>query len=257
MIKKLLFIIFILLPFVLKAQTYVTVIGVVHNPTDNINSHDLYKELNKIKPDIILLELDNSLMSSKGEFLKSFNGLEFDAAKRLSKDYPVIFRPFDYKDRNKFYKDNNIFDQENKMGYSLDSAYRSKSLGNESSYKYENFLKVNDILNTINNGTLQDINSITAQKTSELRQSINYDDILTVLNSTKSLNRWSTFWKQDGDFWTFRNKSMLDNILSYCNEFKGKKIVVLTGGMHKYKLIRGLTENAKTYNLILKDFWEY
>jgi hypothetical protein len=50
---------------------------------------------------------------------------------------------------------------------------------------------------------------------------------------------------------------MVDNILKYCDEFRGKKIVVLTGAMHKYFLFGVLEKKQKDHNIVLKEFWEY
>ena len=44
------------------------------------------------------------------------------------------------------------------------------------------------------------------------------------------MQRWAKFCKQDGDFWTFRNNTMADNIIKFCDEFKGKKIVCFNRG---------------------------
>lgn len=52
----------------IQSQTYLTIIGTQHYPTDNVNSNTLYKELQKIRPDIILMEYDSANMDKKREF---------------------------------------------------------------------------------------------------------------------------------------------------------------------------------------------
>jgi hypothetical protein len=67
-----------------------------------------------------------------------------------------------------------------------------------------------------------------------------YDKQLEVIANTPDLRKYYDFYKDDGDFWVRRNKAMINNITAYLKEFKGKKIVVLTGAMHKYFLTAGL-----------------
>lgn len=239
------------------AQTYLTIIGTQHNPTDNINSSNLADQLNKIKPDVILMELDSSLMNDKGDFLVNSNELEPTAVKKHLKNYPTALRPFDYKNRNKFYAENKVFDKENKFFHTLDSVYNNNLLDSLSLTVYQNLIQVNNILNLVFTGDLKEINSPTAQSISRLRQDICYNQLLGICYRNKYLNRYAAFWKQDGDFWTFRNRTMIDNILKYCAQFKGKRIVVLTGAMHKYFLTDGIEKKQQAGNITLKEFWEY
>lgn len=240
------------------AQTYLTIIGTQHNPTDNINSRSIYDQLNKIKPDVVLMEQDSSTMSEDGDFLINTDELEPIAVKRLLKDYSVIVRRFDYKNRNKFYNDNQIFKKENTFFHSLDSLYSNKLMDSLSITVYQNMIGVNTILNTMNSSAdLKELNSVTYQQISKLRQTLNYDGFLGICYRIKYMQQYAKFWKQDGDFWTFRNNTMVDNILKYCDEFKGKKIVVLTGAMHKYFLFGAIEKKQKDHNIVLKEFWEY
>jgi hypothetical protein len=240
------------------AQTYVTVIGTQHQPTDRINSNDLYRVLNKIKPDVILMELEGSTMSPAGEFLTNSNELEPTAVKRLQKNYAVILRPFDYKDRNKFYADNKVFARESGFFHTLDSVYNNKLMDSLSLITYQHFISVNNILNSVFAGNLKEINSQIAEQLCKLRQDFSYSQTLNLICYRNTYMRpWASFWKMDGNFWTFRNETMVDNIINYCREFKNKKIVVLTGAMHKYFLTDGLQAKQKQEDIVLKEFWEY
>ncbi|HWZ04450.1 MAG TPA: hypothetical protein VNX40_12625 [Mucilaginibacter sp.] len=256
--KRLLLAALILITQFSQAQTYLTIIGTQHYPTDNINSQSIYEQLNKIKPDIVLMEQDSSTMNDDGEFLINSNELEPTAVKRLEKDYNVIVRPFDYKNRNKFYNDNQIFTKENRFFHSMDSVYSNKLMDSLSYCVYQNMIEINTILNTLNsNADLKELNMITYQQVSKLRQDLNYNGFLGICYRVKYMQQWAKFCKQDGDFWTFRNNTMVDNILKYCDQFKGKKIVVLTGAMHKYFLSDAIGKKQKANHIILKDFWEY
>jgi hypothetical protein len=201
---------------VCTAQTYVTIIGTQHTPTDHTNSTDLYRVLDKIKPDVILMEQDSSTMSKIGEFLTNSIEIEPTAVKRVQRNYPVIIRPFDYKARNKFYQDNKIFEKEGRFFHTMDSIYNNKLMDSLSLNSYENFIKVNAILNTVLLGDLKEINSSTAQGLCKLRQDFNYVQTLNLIcYRNKYMNKYMNFWKQDGDFWIFRNQTMVNNIIKY------------------------------------------
>lgn len=256
--KKLLLLPLLFAAIFSRAQTYLTIIGTQHNPTDHINSQSIYKQLNKIKPDVVLMEQDSSTMNDNGEFLINSDELEPTAVRRLEKDYPVIVRRFDYKNRNKFYEDNQIFRKEDIFFHSLDSVYTNKLMDSLSNDVYQNMIAVNAILNTMgSNANLKELNSVTYQQISKLRQELDYNGFLGICYRVKYMRKYAKFWKQDGDFWTFRNNTMVDNILKYCDEYKGKKIVVLTGAMHKYFLFGTIEKKQKDHNIVLKDFWEY
>jgi len=204
------------------------------------------------------MEQDSSTMNDSGEFLINSDELEPTAVKRLQKDYNVIVRRFDYKNRNKFYNETQLLNKENYFFHSMDSVYTNKLMDSLSISVYQNMIAVNTILNTMGSTTdLRELNSVTYQQISKLRQDLNYNGFLGICYRVKYMQRWAKLWKQDGDFWTFRNNTMADNILNYCDEFKGKKIVVLTGAMHKYFLVDAIEKKQKEHQLILKEFWEY
>lgn len=122
---------------------------------------------------------------------------------------------------------------------------------------FQEFLQVNNILNVLANETLYDLNNKTSMSVIKLRQDLNYNKTLIMCYRNDQLSRYREFWKQNGEFWIFRNKQMIENILNYCNEFKGKRIVVLTGFYHKYLLCEGLEKVAQERGIVIKEFWEY
>ena len=72
-----------------RSQTTITLIGTVHNSTVNYTKQDLYRILKRLKADVILVELDSTLLTPdlkfKKEFLKYFENSVVDS---LSKKIP-------------------------------------------------------------------------------------------------------------------------------------------------------------------------
>ena len=49
---------------------------------------------------------------------------------------------------------------------------------------------------------------------------------------------------------------MVSNIIKYCNNYKNKKIIVLTGFYHKYYLTQELKKKEKEFDFVLSDYWD-
>lgn len=240
-----------------KSQTYLTIIGTHHYPTDRVNSNTLYQELLKIKPDIILMEYDSSIMDKNGNFLVKSNENEQVAVKQYLNGHSAVIRPFDFEGRNQFYRKNQTFKKEQEFFSLRDSLFSNGLLDSVSNAVYQEFLQVNNILNVIAEGTLYDLNNKTSMAVIKLRQELNYHKTVIMCYRNDQLYRYADFWKQNGEFWIFRNNKMVENIFKYCEEFQGKKIVVLSGFYHKYFLHEGVETKASEKNVMIKEFWEY
>lgn len=59
---------FCLIAVFANCQSRLRIIATVHNPTKYITQDSLTKALDDFKPDVILMELDTSLIDNKGNF---------------------------------------------------------------------------------------------------------------------------------------------------------------------------------------------
>lgn len=248
--------IILFLSFGIFGQTKLIIIGTVHSETEKINSSVLLSELKKNKPDLLLLELDNSLMNEKGDFLNYFSSVENEAASQLAEDQSTILRPFDFQGRNKYYQEHQTFKNEALFFRTLDSCYQLHLLNSNENSIYLDYLKLNTSLQQLQQGELKEINSVATQQLIQQRQLMLYQGLLKICYSNQFLNRHKQFWKQNGEFWSFRNNEMVSNIIKYCNDYKNKKIIVLTGFYHKYYLTQELKKKEKEFNFVLSDCWD-
>ena len=235
-----------------QAQIRITLIGTVHEPTDKIHSAVLYQYLQRIQPHVILLELDTSLMNDQGQWLTSLSTLETEAVQKYQKNYAVVLRPYDIKNRNAYYKSNNTFQKEAAFFNSLDSAYRTSSLDSCSRAVFEQYLRLNQLVQQLHKETIEVINTTTARGLISARQKMLYQDLLSVAQRTPSLQQHAAFWKSNGDFWKLRNETMAEHILQYAREYKDREVVVLTGYYHLYYLQALLEQRAAGNNSIIK-----
>jgi len=238
-----------------SAQTSLTIVGTAHQPTSHLNADSIYKLLLKIKPDVILQELDTALMDSRGNYKgRAINntGNEFLAsAKYRQVNNKVIFRRFDIIDRSFYYDRHNTFAMEAKVDKSVDSAW--KYMPKTDMQMISVLTAANNTLKIMDDPDIYTINSKAYSNFAAFHQDWMYNKWLEVIARTPALRQYYDFWKEDGDFWVRRNNAMVNNIADYIKTFKGKSIVVLTGSMHKYLLTGGLTPLQDKLDFKLKD----
>lgn len=239
------------------AQTSLTIIGTQHDPTPHFNSDSIYNVLLKIKPDVILQELDASLMDDEGNYIgygATMGGNEKLASLRYRSVNPnVIFRRFDIEDRNHYYQVNNTMAMEGKVGKSMDSLYRIGALSQDNLVLRQAFGQVNYRLHQLDQSDIYGLNDENYMTIAEERQRVMYSNLLQIVSSTPQLKKYTDFQKEDGDFWVRRNERMIHNISEYIKQFPGKKIVILTGSFHKYYLTNGLKPMQSKLHFKLKD----
>ncbi len=242
---------------ILNAQTAITIIGTMHNPTPKVDAGRILEAVKRVNPDLILMEFDSSLMDSTGKMLVDVKSNETTAMREFLKIKDIPVRPFDYKFRNKFYRDNKTFENEEKFSKRMDSLYRAGAMDEGTKWFLQTYSKLNFTLKYFDNAELQTVNNASTSALLELRQDLMYNGLLKAAECTPAMKDLLKFWKENGEFWNFRNSEMTKNIIRYANDFKDKKIVILVGYYHKYALVKNLKKEMPDNNYILKEYWEY
>lgn len=244
-------------------STEICIIGNTHTNTSYFNAQIMDSILNRIHPDLILVELDSSFFTS---------GFQFDTIKTPSlldreKSSPSIngtrlyqrthsnidIRPFDIEGRNDFYRENDFFNKKNQMYIDIFKFAHYDSLSPRNFRDY--ILLANSLycVNSLNISSLQQLNSSEITNLVYLQQSIYLNMAINIVETTDSLIKHTEFAHLQKDFWNKRNNKMIDNIMHFATKYK--RIVVITGNMHKYYLVTGLLRKNEDYKL--KEFWEY
>lgn len=234
------------------AKSRIYIVGTDHIEGENFNSDSILYALCKIRPDIVAIESD-SLFFDKDFNYKftlpfklaiAFGKANFENEIKAIINYRIInnstqYRPYDISNRNQFQKENAIHSNTSKALSVLNNLYEENKLSPQNAKTYRNWLSTNKEYNNLwsENNYPSIINSKHGIDICRRRQLLKYDSLNQVIQSETMMEGYKDFYLLNKDWWHLRNKTMVANILSISSEFKNEKIVILTGGSHKYYLI--------------------
>ncbi|NHN25404.1 ChaN family lipoprotein [Flavobacterium jejuense] len=269
--KKILEFIFIGLLFCscTTKRTELVLLGTVHQPVQNFTPDSLYNILVKIKPDLILFEVDSSFFTKNFDFKKTWNSNENIATVKYMNNFDVDVRPYEFTGRNEYRIKIGSRPTDSKALKLLDSLYKNNQMNSLNNRVYQNFLEVNDNLNSFAYLGAQAFNNLETDKIAEIRQKYHYKEFLGIM-SEYPIFADTYYVKSDGDsisffegfkraseFWDLRNHTMSKNILHFVKEYHGKKIIVLNGYFHRYYLNSLIKPKEEELNFTIKEFYEY
>lgn len=257
--KKVFLVFSLLITSIGFSQNKVWLIGTAHEENKYINPDSLTTALNRIKPDLILIELEEK------HFTKDYN---FDLTKYPIEDYltnneniasykykqqhGTELRPFDINGRHDFYEKENYREKENKMFGEMLNMHKNNKFSEGCKIDFEVLLSALNSYSNLNFSSLREANSDVATKFLALKNKINFELMISIIKRTKELEEWVSFAELRKDYWNKRNKIMAENIIKYANEFKKKRVVVLVGNDHKYALV----EILKQSNFEVKNYYD-
>jgi hypothetical protein len=262
------FLIAIVAPVFGQQKTEITIVGCAHDSLPNFNAGTLLKILEKVKPTLILHELDSSFFTKDFQFRESLSGNEAAASVRYIGKYPKTrMRPFEFEGRNKFRKEKGIRPTENLAMSLLDSLYHAKALTSEQEALIKKKNTLLDSLKVKATKSPQHFNNSATDSICEM-YSTNVYALVNVMNNRTEFA--TTFcikpngekisykdgFKLGADFWNLRNKTMARNILRLVEQNPNERIVVLTGFQHRYFLIQELKMLIQDKNIQIKEFYE-
>ena len=241
------------------SQTELCIVGTMHEERTYFNSDSIYNILLRIKPDVILIELDSSFFTNDFHFdlekepdLLSTN--ENIGAHKYQSKYIVDLRPFDVSGRNEWYRTTNYFDNQDKMLNDVLSLYEKNELSKNDKEDVELVLYALKVGSEVTFRSAQELNSDVSSKFWALRQKILYPKMVSVVENTEKLHHWIDFAQQWETHWYERNAIMADNIKKIVSDYNNKRIVVLVGNEHKpglLDLLKDLTD------FVIREYWTY
>lgn len=248
-------------------KTEIYIIGNIHDSVANYTPKILFDILEKTRPDVILHEVDKASLK---EYIgtPTLKGNEVQASNLYFKKNPNTQRlSFDFEGRNQYRKDKGMVPTDNLAVKLIDSLYKSGALNAAHSAIYKQYLDLNEKLMGIAQLSPENFNNYKTDSISKKRQNNQYKELVKIVNERPEFLS-NTVIKPNGekityrngfklmcDFWDLRNRTMAKNIYEVAEKYKGKRIVVLTGFLHRYYLISEL-KRLNHNNYTIKKFYE-
>lgn len=245
-----------------KDKTEVVIIGTIHGAHYNnpeYSPETLKEIISSLNPNAILNELPLSQVDPNGRPLhrdrdKYPEGWTSDT---VANELNIKQIPFDRPDREENFRKTNY----------LKRQKRSNKLINKwAKHVYEkdpNSLDLKIIQLKMHAGRAEGnlfmnkgpevINSETHDSIIRIKKSVWYDIMPTILEKYPGYETLIEDYHFARDQWNQRNRIMADNIIKTAKQYRGKRLVVLTGATHRY-ILRDLLKNEPEIDL--KEYWE-
>lgn len=253
------------------SKTEIYIIGVIHKHKPFRNADSMLVILNNIKPDLILAEMDTltwmfnadySLVvpigweneNQKLEFRKGIAPEDKATYLYAKKNQTVKVHPFDMTITNR--KEYVVFLSGNKWQHALKKTHRKGLLTNELDSAYHSYFSSHKQYKILRNLSYSQLNraslvdSFRIIMNTENRAKLSLVEHVAVSPAKKNwLRRMITMDIE-------RDKVMVENIIQFIGKTNARKVVVLTGFLHKPFLIDGLTAVSAQNNYTLIEYFD-
>jgi len=256
-----------------KKHTTVVIIAVSHTESRFMNTDSLLLVLQKVKPDLILDEMQSpSGFYTKEKELRDLpKSVQLRTKLGIGKKIPpeklvlyeylkidpnIIIRPFDIyiKDRNKYIRQDSEW--ENKFFAIVNDPNYSNTLSSYQTDLFLQYVRLNNFLYDITRKSYFDMNQ--PDVPDSLRKMIAVSDpfIMSIVDSVPIAGSLKPYYEKNKIFWRERNEKMANNIIEYIQEYPGKRIVVLTGLLHKHYLMDLLQQAPRRDLFKVVEFYD-
>lgn len=250
------------------SKTQVYIIGVIHEHKKFRNADSLLIVLNNIKPDLILCEMDtltwmfNSDYSlykpeywedekRKLRFKKSISPEDKATYLYARKNPSLKVHPFDMTIENR--SEYREFIIGKKWHRALKKAHRTGLLKNDLDSAYHNYFKCTKQYKRLSKLSYSQLNRRSLVDSFHIIENTDYSLSQLLLENVDVSPTFKEWYKHMARMDRDRDSVMVKNILYFIERTKAKKVVVLTGFLHKPFLLDGL--NAESGKLELVEYF--
>ena len=240
-------------------KTEIVVVGTVHAPTPNFDEQALAAILKRVKPDLILLELDPSFFDASNSLSEKYQGvsLEARAAIHYARGAGARLRPFDIEGRNRFYREHDYFNREARLNQEVGRLYAGGQLSTEARLLFETLLTLSAVRDACGAERPEVFNSNACDTAVERKHHYAFKGLGRIIELTPDLKESAPFWALADEFWARRNGAMVRNIITLSKELRPRRAVVLTGFEHRALLKKRLAELAPAEGFAVREYWDY
>ena len=241
------------------APAEVVVVGTVHNATPKFSVDTLLGILDRVRPAVILVELDSSFFDDSSRIRPEYQAVSLEnvAVTRFSARTGTPLRPYDIEGRNRTYQQQDYFARQRRLSEAVGQADDRGSLVPEA----KGLLRELDDLSAIRDAIGADragvINSAASDTAIKRKQEYSYAGLRRIIELSPGLAEFADFWRWADEFWTRRNETMRANIVRIAALFPGRRVVVICGYEHRYYVRSLLRQDEVAGRLTLREYWDY
>ncbi len=226
----------------------VIIIGTKHNGNKMLTVKSMYNAINRINPDLILMELDSTIITNcsinkvwgaqTAEWLGIWkNPIEYRAVRKYQKkNKQVCISPFDVfiPNRKTYIAYHQAMEKSHQE--TLSKVYQQGLMNNSESAEYEKYSEINNAFMQLLDSSLIQMNRSTLTDTIEniLYKEKHFIRRLTLQNP--ALQPFGNWYNAQLDFWDERSAAMNKKIWDQLNANSNKTIVIITGLLHKAEI---------------------
>jgi hypothetical protein len=238
--------------------TELVIVGTVHRPTRLFNPDSVLRILERVQPELILLELDSSAFTPAFELKTPGRENEDLAVARYRRLHPgVRLRPFDYEGRNAFSQAHQLQTLPGEVLAQLDGLYQNRQLTPAQGAVLDRYYALTDSLNRYNRQRPGVINRPAVYALAARRQHYQHQQLPALVEARPELSEYRAFCRLYADFWDQRNQAMARHIRQWVQQQRPRRVVVLVGHAHKYYLLRELAPRAAAEGFRLREYYQH
>lgn len=239
------------------APAELVIVGTVHRPTRLFNPDSVARILERVRPDLILVELDSSFFTPAFELKTPGRENEDLGVARYRRQHPgVPMRPFDYEGRNEFTRQHELLTRPGEVLAQLDGLYQNRLLTPAQGQVLDRYYALTDSLNRYARQRPYVINQPAVYALAARRQHYQYQKLKQVVDARPEMADYRALCQLNADFWDQRNRAMARHIRQYARQRRARRIVVLVGHAHKYYLLRELAPHAAAEGFRLREYYQ-
>lgn len=249
-------------PATAPAATSVVLVGTIHggHATNERYSPEQLRDLIKsARPDLIFLELPRTAAwQTKLDACRLWPDLAWNAdypegwaSASVASDLGVPLLPFDWSERDEFYRRERYLPRERNPRLLQDvSAWASQGPPDEHRQTLlNNFLSAcREDEDAMRRGSALEWNATTRDQVKRFRHALWYEIIPAQMAKEPAFQKTADELRWLGDVWQRRNRAMADNILADIAKYDVRRVVVVTGAMHRY-ILRDLLSQSPQVEL--------
>lgn len=244
-------------PLRAPAPTELVIVGTVHRPSRLFTPDSIVRILERVQPELILLELDSAAFTPAFGLKRPAGETEDQGVLRYRRQHPQVpLRPFDVENRHALYRRHRLLTLPNEVLARLDALYQARQLTPAQGSILDRYYALTDSLNRYNRQRPVVINQPRVYALSARRQHYQYQQLGAVVEQRPELADYRVFCRFYADFWDQRNRTMARHIRQFARPGRARRIVVLVGHAHKYYLLRELAPHAAAEGFRLREYYQ-